>query len=566
MKVNTIDKEVKEILSSDFYQIPRFQRPYSWDRENISEFWNDAIEESDQDYFIGAVVAFKGKDGVYGIVDGQQRLTTITIMLCAIRNAFRKNGWVSLSKGVHNFIEKPDINNKPRYILKTETSYPYLQEHIQKDGTPDEKVDAGAEEVLLQNAFEYFIEKINESNLKEEAFKSFKANKKKDAIRDKLISIRDKILKLKLIFITLDSEDDAYIIFETLNTRGKDLRISDLVKNHITKLLKPKNVGVDIPKERWNKIAELIDASPTELDVDVFIHYFWLSKYNFIPAKKLFKEIKKNITKRNVRPFLQELNDDARTFREINETTYRTWAKNELGIKDSLNSINLFRVKQAMPMLISVMREYKKRAIKLEAVLKILKSIECFHFIFTAITSQRSSGGISFMYAKSARELLDATSLVAKNKIINDLRLKLRDKLPNYQEFEANFSELGYSDEYTKQKKLVQYVLAKIDAFNAGGLSIDYNKMTIEHIASQNTENQKLAPEKIASLGNLLLVNEPLNSKLANKPFHKKKEIIGKSRIFLDKILQNTNTWDVQKIDERTKELARLAYEKVWKI
>ena len=68
--------------------------------------------------------------------------------------------------------------------------------------------------------------------------------KKKDLIKKKLIEIRNKLLKLKLIFVELDNEDDAYIIFETLNTRGKDLRVSDLVKNHLTKILRRKNKNV----------------------------------------------------------------------------------------------------------------------------------------------------------------------------------------------------------------------------------------------------------------------------------------------------------------------------------
>ena len=91
MKIRSIDKEIKDILESGYYRIPRFQRPYSWDRENLEDFWNDVIVDSDSDYFIGSMVVFKSQHSdVFGVVDGQQRLTTITVMLAAVRNALKE--------------------------------------------------------------------------------------------------------------------------------------------------------------------------------------------------------------------------------------------------------------------------------------------------------------------------------------------------------------------------------------------------------------------------------------------------------------------------------------------
>jgi len=74
MKISCIDKEIREILQTAYYRVPRFRRPYSWDRENVEEFWNDSIVNSEGDCFIGSIVVFKMKDPVKGIVDGQQRL------------------------------------------------------------------------------------------------------------------------------------------------------------------------------------------------------------------------------------------------------------------------------------------------------------------------------------------------------------------------------------------------------------------------------------------------------------------------------------------------------------
>jgi uncharacterized protein with ParB-like and HNH nuclease domain len=146
MKITCLDKQVGQFLKESFYRIPRFQRPYSWDRTNIEEFWNDAVVENEAQYFIGSFVVYDDKTAM-GVVDGQQRLTTITLLLCALRNAFEQEGFLNLAKGVHGIIERTDISDQRFYILQTETSYPYLQEHIQKFGDkPGAGSDAGPEE------------------------------------------------------------------------------------------------------------------------------------------------------------------------------------------------------------------------------------------------------------------------------------------------------------------------------------------------------------------------------------------------------------------------------------
>ena len=255
MKVTSGDKTIQQILDSGYFKIPRFQRPYSWDRENIEDFWNDTITENEGDYFIGSMVVYKLEDYKFGLVDGQQRLTTVTMLLSVIRESFKKHGFEELARGTQNLIEKSDLDNQKHYVLQTETSYPYLQEYIQKYDDPEIDTPLKEEEKNLEKGFyllKSYIEDAIDSITKDSTISN---EKKKDLIKKKLIEIRSKLLKLKLIFVELDNEDDAYIIFETLNTRGKDLRVSDLVKNHLTKILRRKNKNVDITKDKLKRMS-----------------------------------------------------------------------------------------------------------------------------------------------------------------------------------------------------------------------------------------------------------------------------------------------------------------------
>lgn len=567
MKITSLDKTIGETLALGYYRIPRFQRPFSWEKDQVEEFWVDTIAENQIDYFIGSIVVYeenKSKKWL-GVVDGQQRLTTITLILCALRNAFHDEGLNDQAEGIHALIERKNIDNKPEYVLQPETSYPYFQEHIQKYDQPDIDIDAKSEEILLKNAFDILANSISDvvTSIKKDS--TIKSDTKIDKIKDKLIHIRDKILGLKVIHITLDNEDDAYIIFETLNTRGRDLTIADLLKSHLLKLMKPKNANVDVHKKKWSDILKFVENADVKLDE--FLYHHWLSKYErYVPAKKLFKSIKREIKASNAKLYFDEVYFDAKLYGAIVKPTPQTWNKNELRIRNSLMALQIFRVKQQMPMVLTVLRDYKAGTLRYKHAVTIIEAIERFHFVFSAITSQRSSGGISNMYASHAIELSKEKSVDKKLAILEKLKSELKRRLPSYAEFEANFMELAYTDDQTKQKRLVQYLMAKLDAQNSNGIPVDYDQMTFEHLAPQKPKDGSEPNEYVGAVGNLLLVNSKLNQKLSNKSFSKKKEILAKSKVSLDEIIVNALQWDDNEIQTRTKALAKKAYEEIWRL
>ncbi len=386
MKIDSIDKTVKKALESEYYKIPRFQRPYSWDRANVEDFWTDVVMDNESPYFIGSIVLFRDGDGL-GVVDGQQRLTTIVMLLCALRNVLHAQGFVDLANGIHQLVERRDMDNKLRFVLHTESSYPYLHEYIMKYGPPQVSLKDTSEEQLLRDAFGYITDQIADQVAKCKADSTLNTEpKRRAAVQRRLVDIRDRVVNLKIISVELDNEDDAYVIFETLNTRGKDLQVSHLVKNHFTKLLKQSNKGVDIPSLNWNELLALLETSQSDIDIDSFLHHYWLSKYSYVTEKQLFKQFRKIVTKACASEVLNALKGDAKLYRAIYEPSYLSWNFEEREVTRSLHALsNVFKVKQPVPLVLALLRDYKAKGISLAALKETLRATEAFHFTFTAI-------------------------------------------------------------------------------------------------------------------------------------------------------------------------------------
>ena len=119
MKVTPVSKTTSTFIKENFLKIPRFQRPYDWTNDNITDFWNDLSASDTADYFMGSLVLYRdGKESnVVYLVDGQQRITTTIIMLSILRDALSKIDEDNLAEGIQNFLITKDADNKNRFVL-----------------------------------------------------------------------------------------------------------------------------------------------------------------------------------------------------------------------------------------------------------------------------------------------------------------------------------------------------------------------------------------------------------------------------------------------------------------
>jgi hypothetical protein len=564
MKIESQDKRIDELLKGNTFVIPRFQREYSWEAEQVSQFWSDILSNLLESYFIGSMVVYKEGRSTLAVVDGQQRLTTITILLCAIREGFKSLKKHELAEGLQAYIEQKTRDNKMVYVLQTETSFPYLQEVVLKNGEPDAPFEVGREEEAIARAYSSFKESID-AQINTIIPKTKQPNSKKISEATKWLSkLRDTVLDLNVIVVTLDNEDDAYLIFETLNTRGKDLALSDLIRNHFTKFVKPDG-GVDQSKLKWKKVLDTIANSTTSLDPDQFIVHSWQSRYDFVTKAKAFQKIKRSVVKTNAKEHLDRFVSDSEHWRSIFDTDFR-WTKAERDVARSLAALRTFKVIQPTPGILSLIRSYRDGIIKFRLLRDAVSMIEIFHFLFNAVTSSRSSGGISGMYSSFGRQIFESTSPHAAAKAIAGLRKKLRERKPSDSQFDADFEEVVFTKNVSSQKALVQYVLKKVALQEAQPTVGETDDLTIEHFLPEAKKKDGVPESIIGQIGNLFLVDSDTNSQLASKDFVTKKDILLQRGYKLPEAFMEAEEITAELIKANTLRVAKLARTNVWKL
>lgn len=573
MKIEAADIDISKLLKMGIIVIPRFQRPYSWKTENIKDFWNDITNSEDGSYFIGSMVIYSMKQDFFGVVDGQQRLTTITILLCTIRDHLKKLGENELAQGVHNYIETRDRDNVKSFILKTETSFPYLQDRIQSFGEAELDTQPKEEELRLQQAYDD-LNRYVDKHLQKSVSGLLDHDEKKAAKVSALKQLREVIFNLKVIKIELDDEDDAYIIFETLNTRGQDLTLSDLIKNSIGSLI-DQDGDIDVLKIYWQNIVQNISICGDSVKLDNFFVHSWVSRFSAVTKQKAFKAFKSKLresidtagegsSRKIALSHLKAFEKDSDRYLQI----YRPETLNkkyQYVLMDSLKAMRIFNVEQQIPYVISLLRSFDDGKIAYKTLRKSIVSVENFHFQFNAITSQRSSGSIASMYGKAARALYKAEDSAAAALVIENVKRELREKIPSKEEFTLHFRKIQYN-KAIRSNSLVKYILGKISKEENIFFDANFERLTIEHIHPQSSVSEGWPDNVVNSLGNLVLLSEQRNAALSNKNFADKKHMfINWGNAVPDSIIQS-NDWTPEAVINRINNMSDMAYNTVWKI
>lgn len=575
MNIKPVDKTIKELLGSGKqFSIPRFQREYSWDQKNYQEFLDDMIgcleikngKLETSSYFLGTMLFI----GDYSdstdnsksiiVVDGQQRITTITILFSALSDRFRQQGEKLLSSLIFKYIMTVDDDGNEVRILKSNTHYPYFSFYIQDIEKKDIQTALTEEEENIKDSFEYLFENLDETRLRKNLKRKL-GSEDVDALTyiDLLKAIRDQVLNTTFISISTSDMKNANLIFEILNAKGKKLSYVDLIKNKIFELIDEQEPA-DFADIKWNQIKDNLMSRKETIGLATFYRHFWISNYKKTSSPKLYDAFLSMIrpkSKERYKEFLRELDNDSKEYVKILNPERSDYdnRKEYFWLVQSLDVLmNYFNIVQVRIALLSLFKAKKTDIISHEKLKTTILFLENFHFAFNSILSGRASR-FENTYSRFAIKLKSAKNKNEANAIIdNDLIKPLNILFPDYIQFSKKFIELTYSKKDHPNNIKSKYIINKLNSYFEG-IDIFSDLGSIEHILSEKESAMSL------NIGNLILLEENLNNQAGDEPYkNKKSTYIRSSYKWIKVFTEKHEDWTADDIKVRAEKLCKLYY------
>jgi Protein of unknown function DUF262/Protein of unknown function (DUF1524) len=535
------------------FAVPRFQRNYKWDEDQWEELWQDllASAENDKEHYMGSIV-LKTHDTRkhFEVIDGQQRLVTLTLFVLAAVKCFEswaENGHDAAANNERAQLYRQRFLRAKDAASLVETSRLELNRNdgaffksvllqLRKPVAPNRLPES---EKLMWRSFSYFLEQLQSRFGKDQNAKGLSLLL--DAASDKLLFIQ----------ILVSDEMDAYTVFETLNARGTQLTVTDLLKNYLFSRFGQDEHAIDVAEEQWLRIT-----TNREKEFPKLLRHFWNSHHGVTRPPRLFKQIRESINQHDdATVLLDELEAVSVLYSALRNPDDELWLELPKARK-FVNEIDLFGVTQCYPLLFAAWQHLRSEFV---AVLRIC-SVISFRYI---VIGKHNTQPMEREYVEAARKIRRG-EITSASQVFASLRLLYVSD----EAFEADFASAKIPT--PNNKSLVRYVLFAIENQLSGNTrSYESDGATVEHILPENPNEEWLAifPEPsmdIYRLGNYTLLEAAANRKIERKPIDEKKIEYSKSGYQLSNSF-GWSEWTRSQLNDRQKSMARTATA-VWRL
>ncbi len=551
----TSNKTYRQLMGNGLrYEIPKFQRDYSWEAEHWDDLWKDIralLADEDNEHYMGYLVLQTSNNKEFQIIDGQQRLTTMSLLILstlkclkelvdsgieAENNLKRKD---SLLNSYIGYVDPVTLISNNKLKLNRNSDDYYKQHLVLLKELPLRNTNSS--EKHMRECFNWYYDRIK---------KEFNTGESLAAFIDNIVD--------KLFFTVIEVTDqlNAFKVFETLNARGVQLSSADLLKNYLFFVVdetKPHISEIEELENIWSKIVGKLG----EQKFEDYLRYYWNSINKSVGKKNLFKNVKGNIkSKEQVFELIRNLNDTADLYLAIQNPEDEFW-RDKPEIRKSLKELKLFQIRQINSLFLSALRN-----LEVENFRKLAKICSVISFRYNII------GGLN----PNAQE--DVYNTVAL-KISSNKRFEVADFQTIYVSdlnFENDFSTKEFKNT-TRNHKIVKYILSKIEVYqHKNEIDPESDLFTIEHILPENADDTwgnftfEEINRSVYRMGNLTLLERKLNREAGQKAYVEKIVLFAQSNSELTKTLpDNFNTWNEDKLAARQRELAKHA-KAIWKI
>lgn len=551
-------------LGNEKLFIPEYQRGYSWEETQLDDFWIDLIEiyqeKTRDEHFLGQVVIHKNKeDGKRYIIDGQQRISTTIILLDILRTKFKEIADSTNNNDANDdaedintkYIGRVSESKKEQYLSMGGVDKEFFINYIQARGPIDysdrkfEKKRLRPSNYNIFYASKFFEDKVSKFITKKSPNEYIELNKLYQCLINQFI----------LMTVETDDINEAYIIFESLNARGKALETADLLKNHILRVAQS---DLSSATETWNTIIDNLD----NIDPTKFIRYYWNSTNRFAREKDLFKALRKDIkTQSDVNTLLANLRFLSKVCAAIlHPEDNKDFDLTELN--ERLIEMQKLDASSYIPVIFALrLQNYSEEDIN--EVLKAIETLVVRNFVVSGLVANK----YELEFAQIAKSISDKSWSPHNNPPTkDDILKKLYSLMVSDEEFINNFKVFN-----SKKNAVIRYLLRKINNYDISETKIvdDSNRVHVEHILPKKINedwinfNDEDHETYLWRLGNLTLLGQEYNNRAKNKGFDKKKEIYKKSEIKMTRDLVSIDDWTTFTIVKRQEDFAEIAL-KIW--
>lgn len=552
---NTTTENFADLIGNNRkFSVPVFQRNYSWDEEQWDDLWQDImamIDERGDHYMVYLVLQSNEDDPThFKIIDGQQRFTTLTLLILATL------------KVIHNLIEQ-DVekeSNKKRFdslmslyigrqdpvsleydnILElNRNNNSYYKDYIVKLANLRSR-GLTASNKLLKKCFEWLYSRISDQKMDGTKCAEF---------------IQYVVNNLFFTVIIVNDDMNAFRVFETLNARGVQLSSADLLKNYLFSIVDDgeSSQRINDLEHSWNELSQNVR---TERLPD-FIRYYWNACHKYVRSAELFKTIRKQIkTATDVFNMVREMREYSDIYMALKSYTDETWADHP-DIAANIELLSLFGLRQPYSLLMTAYVH-----LSLESFSKVLRSVIMVCFRYNVICGKNPN---------EIEKAFNDMALTVTSANGPDFHILQRVYIQDM-EFENAFASKSFPIN-SRNTKVIRYILGKIEQVVSGNQMIDIHDdfNSIEHIMPQNPGEEwnidEFKAEQLENrLGNLCLLSRSDNREIGNLVYTDKIDTYKKSTFATTRAIPDHYTvWDENSINSRQKQMARLA-KGIWKL
>lgn len=551
---------IGHVLSDNNLSVPKYQRSYAWEDEHVQDFFRDietAIKKKENDYFLGSIVMTGNLKERLEVVDGQQRLATTTILIAAIRDFLYNNGDKNRAEDIsRRYLMDRDLRSQeilPRLRLN-EVDHDFFSKRVLSN--PDDR----NRNIQSLKSSHRLIVNASESSAKYVKSLTDAANNATEILLEWIEYLH---IHAKVIYVAAPDYANAFIIFETLNDRGLELAISDLLKNYLFSLADDR---IEEVQRRWISMVSVLEAAGKELDKELdivtYIRHLWSSKDDLTREKDLYSKIKKQIkSKQDAVDFSDQLYINAKLYAAVLNPSHDFWEKFGPTARDHVGTLNLLGMIQMRPLILSVLDKFPVEEAK--KALRVMVSW-AVRFLIAGVSG---SGTLENNYSQRAIKVRNGD--IKNTKELIDA---MKSVVPPDRQFLESFGNASVS-----KANIARYYLNVLErqSRNESEPALVPNNnsehVNLEHILPQNPSDAwgYIDAETVKAyynrIGNLTLLQRKLNSNIGNSGFVKKLEIYKKTQLKLTFSLDQYSMWGTDQIEQRQKWLAQLAVE-AWPI